>query len=188
MAAGTHGVIRTAHAVRALRDEVTAARVDELAMALAYCAARYRTVGGAPASNPAIASIPGRRTRSASMAICRISAKRSGGHRRIDTRTTGFMHRILFVVRALDSSNGPIPSQAHQGSTSVMGCSITFVARNGVAGVLKEIFCVAIRFRPSKRPWCIRNRSGYSANPVRVNLRASLHHISNKGAPQWLGW
>lgn len=48
MAAGTHGVIRTAHAVRALRNEVTAARLDELAMALGYCAARYRTVGEAP--------------------------------------------------------------------------------------------------------------------------------------------
>lgn len=48
MAAGTHGVIRAAHAVRALRNEVTAVRLDELAMALAYCAARYRTLGPVP--------------------------------------------------------------------------------------------------------------------------------------------
>lgn len=41
-------MIRTAHAVRALRDEPTAVRLEELALALAYCAARYRTLGGTP--------------------------------------------------------------------------------------------------------------------------------------------
>lgn len=48
MAAGTHGIIRCGHATRALANEVTPLRLDELASALAYCAARYRTVGGAP--------------------------------------------------------------------------------------------------------------------------------------------
>ena len=38
MAGGTHGLIRTAHAVRALSDAVTPLRVEELTSALAYWA------------------------------------------------------------------------------------------------------------------------------------------------------
>lgn len=48
MAAGTHGIIRCGHASRALGNEVTSLRLEELASALAYCAGRYRTIGGAP--------------------------------------------------------------------------------------------------------------------------------------------
>ena len=48
MAAGTHGIIRCGHAARALDDTVTAPRLTELADALAYCAARYRTFSGVP--------------------------------------------------------------------------------------------------------------------------------------------
>ena len=48
MASGTHGIIRCGHASRALANAVTPARLDELAKALAYCAARYRLVGGEP--------------------------------------------------------------------------------------------------------------------------------------------
>jgi hypothetical protein len=48
-AGATHGVIRTGHAVRALREEVTAPRVEELAHALAYWAARWQVV---PAVHP----------------------------------------------------------------------------------------------------------------------------------------
>jgi hypothetical protein len=48
MAAGTHGIIRCGHACRALNNEVTPLRLEEMAAALAYCAARYRTIGGAP--------------------------------------------------------------------------------------------------------------------------------------------
>jgi hypothetical protein len=45
LAAGaTHGVIRTGHAVLALREEVTAPRVAELAQALGYWAARWQPV------------------------------------------------------------------------------------------------------------------------------------------------
>ncbi len=43
-AGATHGVIRTGHAVHALRDEVSDARVDELAHALAYWAGRWQAV------------------------------------------------------------------------------------------------------------------------------------------------
>ena len=46
MAAGTHGLIRTAHAVRALEDGETHLRVEELAMALGYWAAYYLTLPG----------------------------------------------------------------------------------------------------------------------------------------------
>ena len=48
MAAATHGVIRTAHAVRALDESETALRLDELAAGLAYWAARYQEVPGTP--------------------------------------------------------------------------------------------------------------------------------------------
>src|SRR5262249_3197608 len=49
MAAGTHGIIRCGHAARALADAVTAPRLDELTDALAYCAARHRTISTVPA-------------------------------------------------------------------------------------------------------------------------------------------
>ena len=41
LASATHGLIRTGHAVRALREGETAPRVDELAQALGYWAARW---------------------------------------------------------------------------------------------------------------------------------------------------
>jgi hypothetical protein len=48
MAGGTHGLIRTAHAVRALSEATTPLRVEELASALAYWAAYYQTLPGVP--------------------------------------------------------------------------------------------------------------------------------------------
>jgi Questin oxidase-like len=45
-AGATHGVIRTGHAVEALRADVTAPRVDELGQALGYWAARWQPVPG----------------------------------------------------------------------------------------------------------------------------------------------
>ncbi len=54
MASGTHGIIRCGHASRALANEVTPARLEEMAKALAYCAARYRLVGGEPQLDGAI--------------------------------------------------------------------------------------------------------------------------------------
>jgi hypothetical protein len=46
--AGAHGLIRTAHALRALEDAETPLRVEELGVALAYWAAYYRTLPGVP--------------------------------------------------------------------------------------------------------------------------------------------
>jgi hypothetical protein len=46
--AGAHGLIRTAHALRALADAETTLRVEELGVALAYWAAYYRTLPGTP--------------------------------------------------------------------------------------------------------------------------------------------
>src|SRR5262245_20229511 len=46
--AGAHGLIRTAHARRALADAETALRVEELGVALAYWAAYYRKLPGTP--------------------------------------------------------------------------------------------------------------------------------------------
>src|SRR5262245_20608950 len=46
--AGAHGLIRTAHALRALADVETALRVEELGVALAYWAAYYRRLPGTP--------------------------------------------------------------------------------------------------------------------------------------------
>jgi hypothetical protein len=48
IAAGTHGLIRTAHALRALEDAETPLRVEELGVALAYWAAYYRQLPGVP--------------------------------------------------------------------------------------------------------------------------------------------
>src|SRR5215510_509663 len=46
--AGGHGLLRTAHALRALADAETALRVEELGVALAYWAAYYRTLPSTP--------------------------------------------------------------------------------------------------------------------------------------------
>ena len=48
MAAATHGLIRTAHAVRNLSSEETPQRKSELAQGLGYWAARYYTLPGQP--------------------------------------------------------------------------------------------------------------------------------------------
>jgi hypothetical protein len=48
MAHGTHGLIRTAHAVRALEAAETPLRVEELAAALGYWAAYYQELPGVP--------------------------------------------------------------------------------------------------------------------------------------------
>ena len=49
-AGATHGVIRTGHAVEALRAEVTEPRLAELGQALGYWAARWQPVPAAPPS------------------------------------------------------------------------------------------------------------------------------------------
>ena len=50
MAAATHGLIRTAHAVRNLSAGETPQRKDELAQGLGYWAARYYTLPGTPST------------------------------------------------------------------------------------------------------------------------------------------
>jgi hypothetical protein len=63
-AGATHGVIRTAHAVRALDDGETPERVAELARGLAYWAARYAVLPGRPRTtgtarlHDALAAVP----------------------------------------------------------------------------------------------------------------------------------
>ena len=47
-AAGGHGLIRTAHALRALSDAETPLRVEELGVALAYWATYYRKFSSTP--------------------------------------------------------------------------------------------------------------------------------------------
>lgn len=46
IASATHGLIRTGHVVRALREGVTAPRLDELGQALGYWAARWQPMPG----------------------------------------------------------------------------------------------------------------------------------------------
>ncbi|MGW3953771.1 questin oxidase family protein [Streptomyces sp. NPDC004752] len=64
VASATHGMIRTGHAVRSLREEVTRPRLDELAHALGYWAARWQTVpchgplGGASRWEEAMDGLP----------------------------------------------------------------------------------------------------------------------------------
>ena len=50
MAAATHGLIRTAHAVRSLSAAETPQRTDELAQGLGYWAARYYALPGTPSA------------------------------------------------------------------------------------------------------------------------------------------
>jgi hypothetical protein len=59
LASATHGLIRTGHAVRALREVVTPARVGELAQALGYWAARWIPAPALPAPGARAASGPG---------------------------------------------------------------------------------------------------------------------------------
>lgn len=54
IASATHGLIRTGHAVRALRERVTAERLGELGQALGYWAARWQPIPGQlPPAGPA---------------------------------------------------------------------------------------------------------------------------------------
>jgi hypothetical protein len=67
MAAATHGWLRTAHAVRALRAHESPERIAELARGLAYWAARYQDVPGPTIPSgtlplpAALAAVPDRR-------------------------------------------------------------------------------------------------------------------------------
>jgi hypothetical protein len=77
-AGATHGVIRVGHAVRALLDQETAPRVDELGQGLAYWAARWQPM--APAGRgPYRSSDP----RSALDAIPRVPDQRFGIRNRL---------------------------------------------------------------------------------------------------------
>ncbi|MEU2728572.1 hypothetical protein ACIPJQ_35515 [Streptomyces griseoviridis] len=64
VASATHGMIRTGHAVRSLREQITGPRLDELAQALGYWAARWQTVprhgplGGAARWDTAMDGLP----------------------------------------------------------------------------------------------------------------------------------
>ena len=53
MAAATHGLLRTSHAVRSLSDQETPQRLHELAQGLGYWAARYQVMPGSPSPNNA---------------------------------------------------------------------------------------------------------------------------------------
>jgi hypothetical protein len=53
MAGATHGLIRTAHAVRSLAGGETPQRIHELAQGLAYWAARFQTLPGSPSGQDA---------------------------------------------------------------------------------------------------------------------------------------
>lgn len=48
VASATHGLIRTGHVVRALREQVSEPRLDELGRALGYWAARWQPLPGVP--------------------------------------------------------------------------------------------------------------------------------------------
>lgn len=64
VASATHGLIRTGHAVRALRDLPSQPRIDELARALGYWAARHQSLpthcrpGGTAGPRAALEAVP----------------------------------------------------------------------------------------------------------------------------------
>jgi hypothetical protein len=80
VAAATHGVIRTAHAVRSLEGRETPLRVKELARGLAYWAARYQELPWQPA--PPGSLLP-------SAALGRLHELPEGRQRRMGLITTG---------------------------------------------------------------------------------------------------
>ena len=53
MAAATHGLLRTSHAVRSLSAAQTPQRLHELAQGLGYWAARYQVLAGSPSAHDA---------------------------------------------------------------------------------------------------------------------------------------
>lgn len=59
LASATHGLIRTGHAVRSLREQVTGPRLDELALALGYWAGRWQPLPDGAAA-PLGAGVDGR--------------------------------------------------------------------------------------------------------------------------------
>jgi hypothetical protein len=88
MAAGTHGLIRTAHAVRALAEIETPLRVEEFGAALAYWAAYYHTLPGVPHLDGPL---------DLAQAVARIP--RIGRHReRLGTRREGVPREFIRVL------------------------------------------------------------------------------------------
>ncbi|MDG2051050.1 MAG: hypothetical protein P8M78_12895 [Myxococcota bacterium] len=57
-AAAGHGLLRTAHAVRAVRSSETQPRIQEVAYGLGYWASRYQALPGEPGSDPVIGRSP----------------------------------------------------------------------------------------------------------------------------------
>jgi hypothetical protein len=55
ISSAAHGLLRTAHAVRALDDDVTAPRLHELACGLAYWSASYEQLPGVPSPSGSLA-------------------------------------------------------------------------------------------------------------------------------------
>ncbi len=100
-AAATHGLIRTAHAVRALGERDTPGRRHELAEGLAYWAARYQQLPGRPASSPAPLA--------PSAAIRRVGHVRTRGSGLIsdDLRELDRLPGFSGVVNLVDPSRDP---------------------------------------------------------------------------------
>lgn len=80
IAGATHGVLRVAHAVRALDRAETPQRIDELALGLAYWAARYQLIPDA-----AVAAAP----LSVGDALARLSPLEAGANR------TGLIFKVV---------------------------------------------------------------------------------------------
>lgn len=124
LASAAHGLIRTGHAVRALREEVTGPRLDELALALAYWAGRWQPLpdGGLPAAARA-----GGRVEAPATDVSGLFAARLGGHIDADRDDLadawrGSMdHRRKRVLAALDG----VPRVADQGGIRTRAAALT---------------------------------------------------------------
>jgi hypothetical protein len=75
-AAATHGLLRTAHAVRALEVDENAVRVRELAFGLGYWASRYRRLPGTPGASPRAGHGPAELLRA--LSLVPVSRRRPG--------------------------------------------------------------------------------------------------------------
>jgi Questin oxidase-like len=115
MAAGTHGLIRTAHAVRALAEAETPLRVEEFGTALAYWAAYHHRLPGVPHLNgpldlaQAIAQIP------------RIGRRRE----RLGTRREGVPREFVRVLEGYDEFSGAVNALAAPGRVETSLSALT---------------------------------------------------------------
>ncbi|MEU8295854.1 questin oxidase family protein [Micromonospora sp. NPDC048909] len=135
-AGATHGVIGVGHAVRALLDEESGPRVDELGQGLAYWAARWQ-----PLAPPGVGPYPATDPRSALDAVPRVPDQRFGIRARL--------------AQLADSPDWPVASGAVPGAVAdgvparLAAVVDAAVARHGTHGYASPVMLVHAATAPN---------------------------------------